>query len=106
MSSFTVILNKNTANDLEEIYSYISESLKEPSTAEAYLKMIRKAIKSLDEMPMRNMLIDEEPFHMMGLRRMLVKNFYIYYSVDIDNAIVTVHGVIYARRDQITAIDK
>lgn len=94
------MLTKNATEDLESIHNYISEILKEKNVADNYMDTIRRSIISLDEMPLRYKVIETEPFKSMNMRRVLVKNFYIYYSVDETNNLVNIHGVIYARRDQ------
>lgn len=99
MSSFTVLLTKEAADDIEEIYSYISDTLHEKNTADEYVKILRKSIKSLDQMPLRHKLLDSDPFRSFRLRRMPVKSFFIYYSVDEENSTVYIRGVIYSHRD-------
>lgn len=46
-------------------------------------------------------MIDEEPWRTEGMRKIVVKNFLIYYWVDDENSRVQVTAVIYSRRDQI-----
>ena len=46
-------------------------------------------------------LIEEEPWRTEGIRKIIVKNFLIYYWVDDDNSRVQVTAVIYSRCDQI-----
>lgn len=46
-------------------------------------------------------MIDEEPWRTEGVRKIVVKNFLIYYWVDDENNRVQVTTVIYSRRDQI-----
>ena len=98
-----MLLAKEAADDLKEMHNYITDSLKEYKTADEYLKMLRKAIQSLDEMPLRCRGIDSEPFKSMQLRRLVVKNFYVYYTVDSVSFVVNVvnvRGVIYSHREQ------
>ena len=46
-------------------------------------------------------MIDEEPWRIEGVRKIVVNNFLIYYWVDDENNRVQVTAVIYSRRDQI-----
>ena len=54
--------------------------------------------------PARNRLMDEEPWKSRGIRRLLVRNYFIYYRIDEDAGRVYVLNVIFARRDQVRAI--
>ena len=51
--------------------------------------------------PKKHALIDEEPWRIEGVRKIVVKNFLIYYWVDDENNRVQVTAVIYSIRDQI-----
>ena len=55
----------------------------------------------MSSFPKKHALIDEEPWRTEGVRKIVVKNFLIYYWVDDDNNRVQVIAVIYSRRDQI-----
>ena len=55
-------------------------------------------------MPKKYALIEEEPRKHEGVRKIIVKNFLIYYWVDEENFKVQVIAVIYNRRDQLRAL--
>ena len=55
---------------------------------------------TLDRMPERIKLTPEEPWHSQGVRRMLVKNYYVYFWINEDRHTVEITDVIYARSDQ------
>ena len=46
----------------------------------------------------------EEPWHSRGVRKIVAKNFYIYYRLDESLGRVYVMNVIYAKRDQLKAL--
>jgi toxin ParE1/3/4 len=48
--------------------------------------------------------VDQEPWHSRGVRKIIVKNFYVYYRIDEPAGAVFVLNVIYARRDQLKAL--
>ena len=58
-------------------------------------------ITKLSSFPKKHALIDEEPWRTEGVRKIVIKNFLIYYWVDDENNRVQVTTVIYSRRDQI-----
>ena len=86
-------------HDLKNIHRYISESLVEPEIAAKLTNKIMKEIRSLDEMPQRYKLYDDEPWHSRGLRTLPVNNYLIFYLADEEKAVVTVIRIIYGGRD-------
>ena len=80
---------------------YISNDLMVPDAANNLLDKIKAEIMKLSCFPKKHALIDEEPWRTEGMRKIVVKNFLIYYWVDDENSRVQVTAVIYSRRDQI-----
>lgn len=68
--------------DLRDILDYISYDLQEPQVAVKLVRQITKEILSLEQMPMRYRLYDEEPWQSQGLRCFPVKNYLIFYYPD------------------------
>ena len=101
MDSFEIIVTLDATEDLIELRDYIAYVLLAPDTALSYIRTIRKEIESLSTMPGRNKLVDDEPWHSRGIRKIIAKNFYIYYRIDDDAKRVYILNVIYARRDQL-----
>ena len=104
MDSYQVIMTQDAADDLVELRDYIAYSLYARDTALMYIKAIREEIGSLSVMPGRNALIADEPWRSRGIRRTIVKNFYIYYRINEKSKSVYVLNVIYARRDQLKTL--
>ena len=59
---YQIFYTDSAKQDLKNIYRYISDSLVEPEIAEKLTDKIMKSIRSLDEMPQRYRLFDEEPW--------------------------------------------
>ena len=64
------------------------------------LDILAEEIFSLNQFPNRVPLTDEEPWRSQGIRKLLVKNFFVYFRVDEEAKKVQVIGIVYARRDQ------
>lgn len=60
----------------------------------------------MSDMPKRHSLVDEEPWRSEGVRKIVVKNFLIYFWVDDENMWVQVTAVIYAKRNQLVQLAK
>ena len=104
MDVYEIMMTPDAVDDLTEVRDYIADILHAPETALAYVRSVRKEIGSLSVLPARNMVIDEEPLRSRGIRRLLAKNFFVYYRIDEAEKRVYILNVIYARRDQLNAL--
>lgn len=97
--SYKIELTNQAKNDLDEIYSYIAYTLLSPNVAANMYHSIIDSIRSLDSMPLRNALMDDEPWKFRGLRRYFVKNYTIFYQVDETDPIVRIIRIMYSGRN-------
>ena len=104
MSDYRIIITPDAIDDLVELRDYIADVLLAPETALQYIQTIRREIGTLSRMPARHKCIDLEPWRSRGVRKIIVKNFYVYYRIDDPAGAVYVLNVIYARRDQLKAL--
>ena len=51
-------------------------------------------------------LINEEPWHRYGIRKMIAKNFYIYFRIDESNHKVYILNIIYTKQDQLKRLNE
>ena len=85
--------------DLRDIYEYIACELLVPETAAGQTERIMKAIRSLEQMPMRHRLYEEEPWHSQGLRVLPADNYLVFYLPDENSATVNIIRIMYGGRD-------
>lgn len=85
--------------DLRDILDYITYELQEPQVAVKLVRQITKDILSLNQMPMRYRLYNEEPWQSQGLRCFPVKNYLIFYYPDETKNIVYAVRIIYGGWD-------
>jgi toxin ParE1/3/4 len=97
--TYSVIYSPEAMDDLREIYLYIAFTLNVPDTAKKQINRIRKEIRSLDFMPSRYSLVDWEPWNNIGMHKVPVDNFVVYYTVDDSDRTVTVIRIFYGGRD-------
>lgn len=89
---------------MQEIASYIAVDWMEPQTAVKLLHALKKAIDSSDMFPGRIRPTPEAPWHSLGIRRLVVKNYSVYFWMDETNLCVPITDVIYAGQDQPTRL--
>lgn len=97
---YTVKIAHSAEEQLREITDYIRFTLQAPDTAMKMLDILAEEIFSLNQFPNRVLLTDEEPWRSQGIRKLLVKNFLVYFWVDEEAKKVQMIGIVYARRDQ------
>lgn len=100
MDDYKVIVTNHALYSIAEIRDYIAFELSNPTAAVDHLHLFRSEIKKLSSMPDRYKPIDEQPWHDEGVRKVKVKNYYIYYWISEKEHTVYVTDVIYTGSDQ------
>ena len=94
------IILPEAQQDIRGIVLYIAQELFSPQAALNLQDAFQEEIQKLSYMPTRIKPIDEEPWGSQGVRKIRVKNYYIYFIVDDNEMAVKVNAVIYVGRDQ------
>ena len=97
MDKYNVLITDKALGDMNEIYTYIAEILKEPDTAIKQYNRIAEAIEKLDTFPNRIKIMDSNPEHSWGLRQLRVDNYSVFYIIENKNVIVI--RVLYSASD-------
>ncbi len=104
MDAYKIIVTPDAADDLRDLHDYIADRLHAPDTALAYIRMLRSEIGLLSCLPQRNSCVKDEPWRSRGIRRLMVKNFIVYYRVEDSARRIYVLNIIYAKRDQLRTL--
>ena len=99
MSKYSVIVTKPAADDAVEIIRYISDNLKNRKAAERHLELYLDTLRSLREMPGIYGISTMEGLYERGIRLAPFGNFDVAFTLDEQNATVTVLRVLYAMSD-------
>ena len=99
MNHYRVQYSPAAYEDLRAVYRYIAWELPAEATAQNQTARIRRAVRTLDRFPHRHPTVDWEPWMSMGVHKVPVDNYYVFYRVDEDRATVTVLRIFYAGRD-------
>ena len=102
--TYRVRMTECAVEQMQQSAAYISRVLLEPVSAMRWAEKMKKEIESLNELPLRFPLTDEEPWRSNGVRKMPVGNFLVYYWVSEEERAVWVISVLYGRRDQLSAL--
>lgn len=97
--SYTVWYSPISKQDLKSVYTYIAYDLQAKDTAKRQVDRIRSSIRSLSDLPERYAPVEWEPWHEMGMRKMPVDNYLVFYLVDHGTKSVEVVRIFYGGRD-------
>ena len=96
---YRVDVSEPAENDLKDIVRYIAAQLSAPQTALEMLEAIENATAGLAEMPERATPISDESLAVMGYRKLIVKNYIVFFSIDEKAKVVDIERILYGRRD-------
>lgn len=106
MDTYEVRITDVAFNHLKEIRSYIENELYAPNAAKKLLEDLYKGIKSLSIFPERHKPIIEQPWGNLGVRKHIVRNYYIYFYVDKDKKLVQIMGVVFSKQNQENVLEE
>lgn len=99
MAKYSVDLSEAAEKDLIDIVKYIASQLSSPMSAYHMMEIFEEAMVSLSDSPQRCPLIADERLSQLGYRKLIAKNYIVFFSVDEKNRVVNVERILYARRD-------
>jgi len=99
MANYRVDVSEPAESDLGDIIRYIVSQLSVPLTALNLMELLEEAMGGLSDMPQRYPSVADERLAQMGYRKLLVKNYIVFFSVDEKNRVVDIERILYGRRD-------
>ena len=96
---YKVIYSPAAQDDIRAIFTYIAFELQAEQAAQGQVNRIREAVRKLDTMPERHEIVDWEPWSSMGMRKLPVDNYIVFYLVDSDVMTVAVIRIFYGGCD-------
>jgi plasmid stabilization system protein ParE len=99
MARYKVDVSEPAENDLRDIVRYISAQLSAPITATKMMDAIEEAIGGLTDMPQKCPPVTDERLASMGYRKIVVKNYIAFFTINENSKIVDVERILYGRRD-------
>ena len=80
--SYSVTVQPDARIELDDIYAYVAQDLRNPSDALRLVGRLEDAIQDLAEIPYRAPLSRDPRFAIQGVRTMTVGRYIVYYIVD------------------------
>ena len=99
MIKYKVVYAQKAYQDLVNVYNYILVNSLEPSIASNLVTDIKKAIESLNILPLRHELIETSVSEYKDLRKLLIKNYIVLYRVEKVTKTVQIVRIISCKRD-------
>jgi len=98
MNKYNIIISELAKFDIADLTYYIKNELQNPIAAINLAKEIRSEIRNLAINP-HLALVQNMCLAQLGLRKISVKNYIIFYSIDEKGKVIYIERVLYGRRD-------
>lgn len=100
-TEYKIKLTEDFLEEIEEIYKYISNTLKAKSTAKRLIRKVINNIHLVEKLPEIFMKIEKYSKTERQYRRFVVNNYVVLYTVDNTEKIVYIVHIYYGRRNYI-----
>ncbi len=97
--AFKVKFSEQAATDLDEILTYLSETLYAPQAAQRFYDAVSKQLGILADNPRIYPLHRDDRLNAPGLRFVTMGNYLLFYTVDDIGSIVYIARILYGKRD-------
>lgn len=99
MATYRVNLTEPAENDLVDIVKYIASQLSAPLSVPNMMDLLDEALTGLPDLPQYCPVVKDERLSQMGYRKLIVKNYVVFFSIDEKNKVVNTKRILYVRRD-------
>jgi plasmid stabilization system protein ParE len=104
MGDYRINISDLAKQDIRETAAYIKYDLQEPAIAEKITEAILDAIFTLEDMPARIGLVNDERLTKKQIRGLRVKNYTAFFRINETLKTVEIIRVIYSKRDWSTIL--
>jgi len=98
-NSYSLKFTPKAGEDLEQIYSYISEKLFDTSAANNLLERIEHSIMRLKVFPCSCGLVSDEQLKSKGYRKLIVENYIVFLLVNESEKQVVIMRILYGAQN-------
>ena len=104
MKKHSISMTHTATEDLKSIASYIANELREPSITKKLVENIKEVVMSLEQMPTRYALLRDANLAVQGMRKIMVDNYIVFYTVYEKDQAVTIVRILHSRRDWVNLL--
>lgn len=104
MDKYSIDITQSAELDIIGIVGYISDEFLSPETAGELLQRFHETVITLEDFPYRNGLVLDERLALQGIRKTMVDNYLIFYTINEEQKIVTIIRILYSRRNWINIL--
>lgn len=97
---YNYVLTETAENDIDEVFSYISEDLSNTIAATDLADELEEKLSEICKNPLSGRIVENDFLKRDDIRRFLVRNYIVYYVIDEENCRVAVLRMVYGRRNQ------
>jgi toxin ParE1/3/4 len=101
---YRIDITEFAEQDISKAVRYIAADLQTQTAADNLLSDVADAINSLEEMPLRHVLADDETLAECGIRFFSVHNYLVFYAVREERKTVVIERFLYGRRDWVAIL--
>ena len=98
-SNYSYFFSEKAEADLNDIMRYIAVTLSNPAAASAFIDSLLAVIDDTCLFPQSGTLSENEFIPDIGIRKMPVGNYIVYYLPDETNRRITILRILYGRRN-------
>lgn len=99
MNKLRIKFSYASKQDIKEIIRYIKNVLKEPQIARKYEIYFKNEIGKLTNFPKKFVEIEEDKIQYKGIRKLIVKNYIVFYRVNEEKNLISIERVLYGASD-------
>ena len=99
MEKYRVDVSSPAEEDIRDIIRYISSQLSAPMTAMNMVDTIEEALTKLADMPESYPLVRDDRLASMRYRRLEIKNYTAFFTINEKEKTVDIERILYSRRD-------
>lgn len=97
--AYKLIISKEAHNDVDDIVHYIAIELCNPTAATGFLDGVEKSYHNVIDNPRMYGFCNDYRLHKEGYRKIIIKNYLIFYRIDDEQKAVLVVRIIYGGRN-------
>ena len=104
-NKYKIRLSIKAKDDLKNIVFYIKNELHEPIIATKYFQFIKKELQTLEFLPQKYAIIDDDIIKNLQIRKLNIKNYIVFYRIDEQKNIVNIERILYNASDWLSNLE-